>query len=211
MPIHTMLYRCPRCGHDPLDAPEGRTQCRACGTRFEQGRGGVIIVSPPSGPFERSTAGSLMDAVAEMGGSEADTEGGQASLFREARIAYGAAEGHDVVRWRGEVLGFSEKLSWKGEGLLRLDGGRLSFSGETARGETTQRFSCLLGDIRGVQISSKALQITLDGARLHQFEFIEDSPKRWEDLVCLALRRFYAEKERLVTEFTPRIVTRHRP
>ena len=39
-----------------------------------------------------------MDAVAEMGGPEADTEGGHASLFREARIAYGAASQGPGVR-----------------------------------------------------------------------------------------------------------------
>ena len=49
------------------------------------------------------------------------------TLFRESRIVFGRAEGHDVIRWRGEVLGFSERISWKGEGLLRLEGEALSF------------------------------------------------------------------------------------
>ena len=67
--------------------------------------------------------------------------------------------------------------------------------------------SCLLGDIRGVQISSGAVQLTLEAGRLYQFEFVDDSAKRWEDLLCLALRRFYGEKGRRVIEFKPRVVT----
>jgi hypothetical protein len=68
-------------------------------------------------------------------------------------------------------------------------------------------FSCPLGDIQGVQISSRALQVTLEAAGLCQFELLDDSPKRWEHLLCLALRRFYAQRGQRVTEFKPRIIT----
>jgi hypothetical protein len=46
---------------------------------------------------------------------------------------------------------------------------------------------------------------------LYQFEFVDDSAKRWEDLLCLALRRFYSEKGRSVIEFKPRVVTESLP
>ena len=78
---------------------------------------------------------------------------------------------------------------------------------ELQAGWGVRGFFCLLGDIRGVQISSRALQVTLEEARLCQFELLEDSPKRWEDLLCLALRRFYAQNGQRVTEFKPRIIT----
>ena len=230
MPIHNMLYRCPRCGHDPLDGHKGRAKCSSCGTQFEQGRGAVIIVRPPDGPPEQCTAGSLLADVGRLGGPGRAEPGfgaqlGEASLFREARIAFGRAEGHDVIRWRGEVLGFSERISWKGRGTVRLEGEALTFEpdqstgrgrsrqggpgsrgGQDSLGGLDQSFSCLLGDIRGVQISSRALQVTLDGGRLYQFEFVDDSPKRWEDLVCLALTRLYARSGQCITEFKPRIV-----
>ena len=233
MPIHNMLYRCPRCGHDPLDGHKGRAKCSSCGTRFEQGRGAVIIVRPPDGPPEQCTAGSLLADVGRLGGPGRAEPGlgaqlGEASLFREARIAFGRAEGHDVIRWRGEVLGFSERISWKGRGTVRLEGEALTFEpdqstgrgwsrqggpgsrggrgGQDSLGGLDQSFSCLLGDIRGVQISSRALQVTLDGGHLYQFEFLDDSPKRWEDLVCLALTRLYARSGQCITEFKPRIV-----
>ncbi len=230
MPIHHMLYRCPRCGHDPLEGHKGRAKCSSCGTRFEQGRGSVIIVRPPEGPPEQAAASRLLADLEKMGGPSStkalrkdlaehlcvdlDEEG----LFREAKIVLGRAEGHDVIRWRGEVLGFSERISWEGEGLLRFEGGALAFgpgrdatgfvgrNGRAEPGDEADGFSCLLGDIRGVQISSKALQVTLEGARLYQFEFIDDSPKRWEDLICLALTRFYAQSGQCITEFKPRIV-----
>ncbi len=188
-----MLYRCPRCGQDPLDGDEGGAKCSSCGTSFEQGRGSVIIVRSPDGPPEPTSASGLIADVERMGGP---------GLFRESRIRFGKAEGHDVIRWRGEVLGFSERISWKGEGLLRLDGEELSFRPDGK----AEGFSCLLGDIRGVQISSMALQVTLEGARLYQFELLDGSPKRWEDLLCLALRRFHARSGNHITEFKPRII-----
>ena len=166
MPIHHMLYRCPRCGHDPLDGHKGRAKCSSCGTRFEQGRGAVIIVRPPDGPPELSTASDLLAAVEKLGGPGVGTQLGAESSFREARILFGRAEGHDVIRWRGEVLGFTERVSWKGRGNIRLAGEALTFKPDQvpARGQgPDQGFSCLLGDIRGVQISSGALQVTLDG------------------------------------------------
>ncbi len=197
MPIHHMLYRCPRCGHDPLDGHKKGARCSSCGTSFEQGRGSVIIVRPPDGPPEPSAASSLLAEVKKRGGP------GGKSLFREARITWGRAEGHDVIRWRGEVLGFSERISWKGEGLLKLEEETLSFSPS----REAEGFSCLLGDIRGVQISSRALQVTLEGNCLYQLEFVSDSPKRWEDLLCLALRRSLLRSGKRIVEFKPRILT----
>ena len=198
MPIDDMLYRCPRCGHDPLVGHKRRAKCSSCGTGFEQGRGSVIIVRPPEGPPEQTSASSLIADLEEMGSED--------SLFREARIALGKAEGDNVIRWRGEVLGFSELISWKGEGLITLNGEALTFRPDQGPGERVEAFSCLLGDIRGVQISSGALQVTLDGARMYQLEFLEDSPKRWEDLVCLALTRLYAQSGQCITEFKPRVM-----
>ena len=211
MPIHHMLYRCPRCGHDPLEGHKGRAKCASCRTRFEQGRGSVIIVRPPDGPPEQTAASSLLADLEKMGSEE--------SLFREAEIVLGKAEGQDVIRWRGEVLGFSERISWKGGGRIRLEGDALTFgpsqdpAGFVGRKERAAPadelagLSCLLGDINGVQISARALQVTLEGGRLYQLQFIDDSPKRWEDLLRLALRRFYAGRGRCITEFKPRIVT----
>ena len=224
MPIHHMLYRCPRCGHDPLEGHRGRAKCSSCGTGFQQGRGSIIIVRPPKGPPERTSASSLLADVERLGGPGTEKEAGEerleeraedigggmngAGLFREARIVFGRAEGHDVIRWRGEVLGFSERISWKGRGLIRLEGEALTFEPDQDLGGGVQDFSCFLGDIRGVQISSMALQITLDGGRMYQFEFVDDSPKRWEDLVCLALTRLYARSGQWIAEFKPRITAR---
>ena len=212
MPIHDMLYRCPRCGHDPLDGHKGRARCFSCGTRYEQGRGSVIIVRPPEGPLERISAASLVADMDRMGGLGTGKDRGRGlpeqSPFREARVALGLAEGYDVIRWRGEVLGFSERISWKGEGLLKLEGEALTF---TPLGNRAEGFSCLLSDVRGVQISSGALQVTLEGTRLYQFEFVDDSPKRWEDLLCQALSRLYTKTGRCITEFKPRIVAEPLP
>jgi hypothetical protein len=203
MPIHHMLYRCPRCGHDPLSGHKGRAECLACGTKFERGRGAIIVVRPPGGPPEETSANHLLLALKNLGGPSLVTDKHGESLFREAKIALGRVEGHDVIRSRGEVLGFSEKTSWKGTGLLKLDGGTLSFKPD----EGTEICFCSLDDIRGVQISSRAVQITLEGSRMHQFEFLEDSPRRWEQLLCLSLERFHADRGETIVEFKPRLVT----
>ncbi len=203
MPIHDMLYRCPRCGHDPLDGHKRRAKCSSCGTRFQQGRGSVIIVRPRKGPPERTSASRLIADVEKMGGP-----GTGEGLLREARIVFGRAEGHDVIRLRGEVLGFSERISWKGGGLIKLEGEALTFAPDQGAVGRVKEFSCLLGDIRGILISSSALQVTLDGGRMYQFEFVDDSSKRWEDLVCLALTRLYARSGQCITEFKPRITAR---
>ncbi len=224
MPIHHMLYRCPRCGHDPLEGRKGRAKCSSCGTRFEQGRGSLILMRPPQGPVEEASATSLIADLEKMGGAGTGRERGTGSsgsrLLREARVAFGTAGGYDVIRWWGEVIGFSERISWKGKGLIRLEGESLTF---TPNGEAAVRgggvdpdaggedFSCLLGDIRGGQISSGAVQVTLERGQLYQFEFVDDSAKRWEDLLCLALRRFYSQKGRSVIEFKPRVVTEWLP
>jgi len=227
MPIHHMLYRCPRCGYDPLDGHKGRATCFSCGTRFEQGRGSAIIVHPPGGPPEQASASSLLADLKKVGGPGTGTEWGrglsEVSLCREARVTLGRAEGQDVIRWRGEVLGFSERISWKGKGLIRLEGEVLTFTpdgdraavldrrGRARASTSAEEFSCVLDDIRGVQISSNALQVTLEGSRLYQFGFVDESPKRWEDLLCLALTRLYAQSGRGIVEFKPRIVTEPLP
>jgi hypothetical protein len=69
MPIHHMIYRCPRCGHDPLDGQRRGAKCSFCATQFEQGRGAVIIVRPPDGPAEQSTASNLLADVERLGGA----------------------------------------------------------------------------------------------------------------------------------------------
>ena len=203
MPIHHMLYRCPRCGYDPLNDHKGGAECLSCGTKFEQGRGAVIVVRPSDGPPEVTTAGRILVLLKKWGGPSVATQQQGERLFREARIALGRAEGHDVIRSRGEVLGFSEKISWRGTGLLKLESETLSFVPD----EGMEGFVCLLDDIRGVQISSLAVQITLEGTRMYQMEFLEDSPRRWEELLCLALEGFHAERGRTIVEFKPRLVT----
>ena len=200
MPIHHMLYRCPRCGHDPLEGHKARAACPGCRTCFEQGRGATLIVRPPDGPTEVTDASRLLATVEERGGPGVRTNEGQEVLVREAEIRFGVVQGHDVIRWRGMVFGFSERVVWKGERVLTLEGEALTVSGDGGV------FSWGLSEIRGVQISSRALQITLRGSRMNQFEFIDDSPKRWEDLICTALSRFYARSGRSVVEFKPRIV-----
>ena len=115
---------------------------------------------------------------------------------------FGAAHRH-APYLIADIQALLADLATDGEAAVRGGGVDPDAGGE--------EFSCLLGDIRGVQISSGAVQVTLERGQLYQFEFVDDSAKRWEDLLCLALRRFYSEEGRSVIEFKPRVVTERLP
>ena len=203
MPIHHMLYLCPECGHDPLLGVARRAECRSCGAVFERGSGSTILVKSPGGPARVSTAKELLEATQ----ARADALLGKSGVDNHrARITIGRAEGQHVVHFDGHVLGFSERIEREGEGILCLEGDRLTLLVE---GRDPRVWT--LDSIGAILISSLAIQINFRGHGLYQLQFLEDSPKRWEDLVHGALRRFYAARGRVVIRFQPQIVTEPLP
>jgi len=204
MPIQHLLYRCPRCGHDPTTATSRGARCDSCGTVFEQGRASVILVRSSDGEVAEVSAGTLIGDMERLGGP-ASTPNPEEELSHEARVALGRGNQHQAVWWKGSVLGFIERLTERREGTLRLDGAELTV---TCAGREPLVWH--LESICAIQISSRAIQLYIRDAGLHQMEFSNDSPKRWEDLLHMALRRFYATLGQEVEEFQPRIVTRAR-
>ncbi len=203
MPIQHLLYRCPRCGHDPTTATDKGTQCDSCGTSFEQGRASVVLVRSADGEVEEASVRTLMDAIDGRGGalSRALDHGGRLSY--EARVAVAHGNDHQAVWWKGRLLGFFERLTERREATLRLDGDDL-----TVTSTGWEPLVWPLESILAIQISSKAIQLNIRGVGLYQMEFLNDSPRRWEELLQVALRRFYAHLGREIVEFQPRIVTR---
>ena len=203
MSIQHLLYRCPRCGHDPTTATDKGAQCDSCGTSFEQGRASVVLVRSADGEVEEASVRALMDAIDGLGGasSRALDHGGRLSY--EARVAVAHGNQHQAVWWKGRLLGFFERLTKRREATLRLDDDDL-----TVTSTGWEPLVWPLESILAIQISSKAIQVNIRGAGLYQMEFLNDSPKRWEELLQVALRRFYATLGREIVEFQTRIVTR---
>ncbi|SVB29955.1 uncharacterized protein METZ01_LOCUS182809 [marine metagenome] len=206
MPMHHMLYLCPRCGHDPLMAVERRAECRSCGTVFERGMGASILVKTPGKPIRISTAKDLIEATETVVTASCDACIEKGSSIHQARVAIGHARGQHVVRFDDRVLGFCERIKSEEEGILRLDSDHLTL---LAEGSDPRVWS--FDAIGAIQISAQAIQINLPRRGLYQFEFLEDSPKRWEDLIQFALRHFYAARGRVVVQFQPQIVTEDLP
>lgn len=205
-PIHHMLYRCPCCGHDPLMGLVRRAECQSCGTVFERGRGSAILVRKPGCPTRVSTAAELIGAAATMAEESLGKCMEAGAPIHQAQVSLGRAEGQDIVRFNGHVLGFSERIKAKGKGILRLYSDRVIWCAKEC-----EPFDWPFDVIRAIQISSRAIQVRFLQCGLHQFEFIEDSPKRWEDLMRMALQRFYATRGKVIVEFQPQIVTEALP
>ena len=203
MPIQHLLYRCPRCGHDPTTATSRGARCESCGTTFEQGRGAVVFVRSLDGEVEETSACVLIDAIDKLGGpaSRATDEAGAFSY--EAEVAVTSGNRHQSVWWKGRVLGFFERISDRGDATLRLDGAEVIV---TCAGQEPLVWH--LGNIHAIQVSSRAIQLNIKDVGLYQMEFLSDSPKRWEDLIKAALTHFYSALGQEVVEFQPKIVTR---
>ena len=219
MPLVYLLYRCPRCGHDPMKGEKDEAVCPGCGAQYSRGgQGGLISVQDSSGqswevPSHRLTA--AMDAWTEKDGSPSglpDTP----RRIAEVEVRQSGAEA--PVKWGGELLGFAESmgepvprvLELTDEAvILRMDAeggaGPAEGTGASEGGNSPQSWSLL--EIRAVQTSSSSLQFSPSTGGLVQFRLLNDSPFRWEALLREALQRAY-QKEGLgkIVEFQPRIV-----
>jgi len=205
MPLIHLLYRCPRCGHDPMGGAKDHALCPACGTRFTRGDGrcGIRIQEPSGRVWEVSTH-VLTEAIDALGGPEPRARDPQGRIRYEAEVKVRVAREEAPVRFKGELLGFAEILGDPVAGVLEISPEALVLS---ASGGAVDRWPLL--DIRAVQASSSSLQVSPREGGLIEFRFPADSPRRWEELLHLALREAYHRAGfGEITEFQPRISTR---
>jgi ribosomal protein L37E len=204
VPLTYLLYRCPRCGHDPLEGEKDEALCSACGTWFGRGREeGRIRIREESGSAWEVPSGLLTAAIQALGGPGPRARDRLGGLRYETEVDVRIAMEEAPVRFRGELLGFAETLGPGTSGVLEITDEALTFS---APGEGGRQWPLL--DIRAVQTSSSSLQISPREGGLIQFRFRMDSPRRWEELLHLALREAYRRAGLgEITEFQPRIVT----
>ena len=211
MPLTYLLYRCPRCGHDPMEGEKDEALCPACATWFGRGGEGSLIRIRESNGEEWEVPSRLLTAsIQALGGP------GPRARDREGRIRYEAeaevrvAKEETPFRFRGELLGFAETLGAGVPGVLEITDEALTFSPtgapESHSGSEELGRSWPLLDIRAVQTSSSSLQISPREGGLVQFRFRLDSPRRWEELLHLVLREAYRGAGLgEITEFQPRI------
>lgn len=179
--------------------------CASCGTSFSRdGEGGVIRVTDPAGSREEIPGHHLASGLDPEFLSGRDRTNPRKS--RRARVTVRRAVGREgPVYHGGEVVGFAEELGGAAEGVLELNSMALILWGEEEGAPPLDQWA--LQDIRAVQATSGALQISpITGGVVH-FRFLEDSPRRWEDLLHRRLRqRFRADGLGEILEFQPRIV-----
>ncbi|MEX2530314.1 MAG: hypothetical protein WD960_06030 [Gemmatimonadota bacterium] len=208
MGLTNFVYMCPFCGHDPLEEERGGGAARCsggCGVRLRHdGRHGGVFVERGGEPARLFAASDIERSLREW---EAKTlVSGPPS--REARALMKRAEREAPLRYMGKLLGFYEVFGEGAPGRLRLGAERIEFVPDRTGEET---FARDLSSLRSLQTSSSTIQFGLREGGVVSFKFPEDSSRRWEGLVCEALRRHYRRAgEGEIVEFQPRIRTGHR-
>jgi hypothetical protein len=164
----------------------------------------MIRVESPGSPSRELPGLELVRAIDSHGGpgDRAMSEDGTIDDLAAVLIRRSYAE--EPVRYGGRLLGFAERLDEEVPGTLRVTDSCLIVDRD--EGEAL----CVgLLEVRALQTSSSSVQITIPSGELIQFRFSQDSPRRWEQLLKLALRRASREAGRGdIVEFQPRIVTR---
>lgn len=209
MSLRILLYRCPVCGHHPLTGAGDEASCPGCGVLYHRGGAPALIRIIPGGGEEEAVevpAAVLTRALEEWGGAVStasrEPEGG---LRAEADVQLTCGEEESVLRARGEFVGFREKMGETEAGRLILEPSRLHFSPSSGMGD----MAWALRDIRGVQTASSALQLYMASGLLLHFRFVDDSCRRWDELLRHAIQEVWREEGRgEIAEFQPRITVR---
>ena len=207
MALRDLLYRCPECGRDPVEGRKDRVRCPSCGAVYERGGPPALIrVTREGGETKAVHASRLVDAIREMGGPLPSALGEDGALDHVSEVRVRRATEEEGVRYRGRLLGFTERLGEARSATLRLAGDGLELR-DAAGGAVERRWNVL--DLRAVQASSSALQIYSATGELVHFRFVDESPLRWEALLHVVLRRAYREAGKgEIVEFQPRIAVR---
>lgn len=217
MPLTALLYRCPRCGHDPMAGHGDEARCPSCGVSFRRGDvGATLRLTDPSDPDRERVvpAASLTHAIAALGGplpsphsalGDGALGGGvDLGVVREAAALRSRSLAEEPVHFRGRLLGFAERQGEGEDGIVRLTDDEIVFLVED---QVRDRWRLI--ELRALQSSSSLIQLSTRSDELVQFRFHSDSPRRWEELLRIALQKAWdGEGRGTIMEFQPRIVTR---
>jgi len=215
MPLVQLLYRCPRCGHDPTVGDKDEAACPECGCTFRRGGpGGLISVSEPAGGKWDVPSHRLSAAVERWTEEELDAPAVPDVPIHSSRALVRQSGKEAPVFFNGELMGFAEAMGESAPATLTLTSEYLALERAPASGRgglqcAAPALRWPLLDIRAVQTSSSSLQFSPRSGGLVEFKFPEDSTLRWETLLRGTLRRAYRRAGLgEIVEFQPRIVTR---
>ncbi|MCY3609962.1 MAG: hypothetical protein OXH51_00295 [Gemmatimonadetes bacterium] len=203
MALIDLCYRCPQCGHDPMDGEGDAVWCASCGIRIERSRGRLLLSLTEGDQQFDVSAADLCRRIDEHGGpiTRATRDDGTLEYSARARISWRVSE--QAVRYRGVLRGFVESMGPPAPGTVTVDRDRVHVD---AGGRHAGSWRHL--DLGAVQASSSSLQLSLPDDQLVQLRFEDDSPRRWETLMRRLITDAYARAGRgRVVEFQPRIVT----
>lgn len=203
MPLRHLLFRCPFCGHDPMGGEADRARCAGCGRVFQRAGAARRIRVRDGGSDGVFPLEDLVARIEAAGGAVASAGRDRGVLQHSASARERRSTGEEPAYLDGAVIGFFERMDEGVEGTLVLRTDGLEFRhGDAANLWPFTR-------VRALQTASASVQISLEDGSVVQFEFLDDSPYRWEQLLRAALRSWFDEQGRgEIAEFSPRITTR---
>lgn len=204
MALVDFLYRCPFCGHDPLQGAGDTARCGSCGRSFRTAPAeGGIAISEGGGETRVVPVDELSRRIEALGGVLTRAQRDDGSLRYEAVAAMRLAVVEEPVHYGGSLFGFTEQLGSRRDGTLVLDDRTLQFLSREGDREVV-RWD--LKDVRALQGASSSVQLSPRTGGVAVFRFLDDSPRRWEALLAHALRRVWLEEGwGEIVEFQPRI------
>lgn len=157
-------------------------------------------ITPPTSVSAADICRQIEDHGGPMTARAQDADG-RVNYSAQALVSWRTDE--EPVWYRGVLRGFSECMSTPALGEISVDDETLEVHDDRSNGGRW----CYL-ELAAVQATSSSLQLSLPGDRLVQFRFLNDSPRRWEDLLHRLVSDAYERAGRgRVIEFQPRIVT----
>ncbi|CAN5622734.1 hypothetical protein BH23GEM11_BH23GEM11_00870 [soil metagenome] len=204
-----------------MEGESDAAHCPSCGLVVDRRSSGAACLrvhwawgAPPS----EVPAAHLADRLEAMGGALPRATAPDGSLAYEAGVCALTAGPAQAIRYRGLLLGFAERFTPGVPGRLRLHDEALILVPTGKGGAATpprpdhpaeadiasRRWP--LESLRSLQTSSSAVQITTLDEGIVLFRFDDDSPRRWDELLRIAIsRRWELLGKGTVREFQPRI------
>lgn len=203
MPLRHLLFRCPFCGHDPMGGKADEAVCPACGRLYQRnGRARSIRVSQGGAGGKVVALQELVGHIRAAGGALASARTDRGGLSHSAPARERRSTGEEPAYLDGKVIGFFERMTEGTEGTLVLRTDGLEFR----HGDSVNLWP--FARVRALQTASASVQISLEDGSVVQFDFPEDSPYRWEELLRHSLTGWFQEQGRgRIVEFSPRITT----
>jgi hypothetical protein len=202
-----------------MEGRRDRATCPACGLEVVRADGppGTLSVRTREGVSRPVHATVLAARIDALGGALARATGPDGCLAHAADVLVRTAGSEVPVRLDRRLLGFAERFGRGSPGRLELTpevlrlvpGGPRSGAGAGPPPASVRQWP--LESLRALQTSSSAVQVTTDtpagqGTGVVLFRFVEDSPRRWDELLRHAIsRRWEALGLGQVIEFQPRI------